>query len=47
MTCTDKIFGGADLDAGPTWRALETEIGPREEVMAVTSVADTPQKTAR
>jgi hypothetical protein len=25
---------GADLDAGAMWRALESELGPREEVMA-------------
>ncbi|MDV9168577.1 Tn3 family transposase [Streptomyces sp. W16] len=29
---------GADLDAGAMWRALETEIGPREEVMAASAL---------
>ncbi|WP_317441046.1 Tn3 family transposase [Streptomyces collinus] len=28
----------ADLDAGAMWRALETEIGPREEVMAASAL---------
>lgn len=29
---------GADLDAGAMWRALEAEIGPREEVMAASAL---------
>jgi hypothetical protein len=29
---------GADFDPGAMWRALETEIGPREEVMAVSAL---------
>lgn len=29
---------GVDLDAGAMWRALETEIGPREEVMAASGL---------
>ncbi|GAA4233059.1 hypothetical protein GCM10023075_48480 [Streptosporangium album] len=28
------VESGADLDPGAMWRALETEVGPREEVMA-------------
>jgi TnpA family transposase len=31
---------GADLDAGAMWRALETEIGPRDEVEAAASLLD-------
>lgn len=35
----DLLTGsGADLDAGAMWRALETEIGPREEVMAASAL---------
>lgn len=29
---------GADFDAGAMWRALETEIGAREEVMAASTL---------
>ncbi|MFJ6895119.1 hypothetical protein [Streptomyces hokutonensis] len=29
---------GADFDAGAMWRALETEIGPREEVMVASAL---------
>nr|WP_207228840.1 hypothetical protein [Streptomyces sp. BK239] len=31
---------GPDLDAGAMWRALETEIGPRDEVEAVASLLE-------
>lgn len=31
---------GLDLDAGAMWRALETEIGPREEVIAASALLE-------
>jgi hypothetical protein len=31
-------LGHPDLDAGAMWRVLETDIGPREEVMAVSAL---------
>ncbi len=31
---------GADLDAAAMWRALETEIGPRDEVESAASLLD-------